>query len=100
MFFSIVPMQPQSTIVVSIEAPINRTNGVQLVSHGGVRACAGSLQPPSCLLGFYRGYLGIMDKKMETTIEGLGFIVGLMPIIMDVSHEQPIAAPEKEPSSF
>ena len=25
--------------------------------------------------GFYRGYIGIMGKKMETTIWGLGFRV-------------------------
>ena len=25
--------------------------------------------------GLYRGYLGIMEKKMETTIWGLGFRV-------------------------
>ena len=25
------------------------------------------------LKGFYRGYIGIMDKRMDTTIQGLGF---------------------------
>ena len=25
------------------------------------------------ILGLYRGYIGIMETEMETTIEGLGF---------------------------
>ena len=26
-------------------------------------------------MGLYRGYIGIMEKRMETTISGLGFRV-------------------------
>ena len=26
--------------------------------------------------GLYRGYIGIMENKMETTIKGLGFSLG------------------------
>ena len=31
-------------------------------------------------IGLYRGYVGIMEKKMETTIMGLGFRVPLSRI--------------------
>ena len=31
--------------------------------------------------GLYRGYTGIMEKKMETAIQGLGFRVSCRPLI-------------------
>ena len=32
-------------------------------------------------MGFYRGYIGIREKKMETTIYGLGFGVYSPPSV-------------------
>ena len=37
----------------------------------------------ACLIGVYRGYIGIMENKMDTTIQGLGFrVYGGFPTIV------------------
>ena len=45
-------------------------------------ACKAHDFRPGVILGLYRGYIGIMEKKMETTI--IGYILGLLSVVAAV----------------